>query len=156
MQNRDDRDERNRGEFSGGELSGPYARDGGWSGGGGSGDYARDRGWSGGGSRDDYARDTVAALPPSHRGKGPKNYRRADSRIEEEVNEALTQDHHVDASDIVVSVSEGEVTLTGIVGSRAMKRRAEEVVERCAGVRDVFNNLRIQNDAEFQMGKARE
>jgi len=155
MRNDNDRDERNRGEFSRGEFGGPYARDRGFSGGGGQDDYARDRGFSGGGSRNDYARDTVDPMP-SHRGKGPKNYRRADSRIEEEVNEALTQDHHVDASDIVVSVSNGEVTLTGIVGSREMKRRAEDVAERCAGVRDVFNNLRIQNDREFQMGKARE
>jgi osmotically-inducible protein OsmY len=155
MRNQDDRDERNRGEFSGGDFGGPYARDRGFSGGGGHDDYARDRGFSGGGARDDYARDTINPMT-SHRGQGPKNYRRADSRIEEEVNEALTQDHHVDARDIVVSVSEGEVTLTGIVGSREMKRRAEDVAERCAGVRDIFNNLRIQNDREFQMGKARE
>ncbi|MCU1229604.1 MAG: hypothetical protein JWO97_2488 [Acidobacteria bacterium] len=135
MHNQDDRNERNRDDFNG--------------------PYARDAGWSGGGARNDYARDTIDPMP-SHRGKGPKNYQRADARIEEDVNEALTRDHHVDATDVVVSVSNGEVTLTGIVNSRAMKRRAEEVAETCSGVRDVFNNLRIQNDQEFQIGKASE
>lgn len=151
MRNHDDRDERNRGEFSGGAFSGPYARDAGWSGGGGREDYARESGRGGA----DYARETIEPMQ-SHRGKGPKNYRRADTRIEEEVNEALTIDHHVDATDIIVSVADGEVTLTGIVSSRAMKRRAEDVAESCSGVRDVFNNLRIQNDREFQIGKASE
>jgi hypothetical protein len=138
MRDRDEQDERNRGEFSGGgELGGPYARD---------------AGWSGGGARDDYTRDPASG----YRGKGPKGDERPDARIEEAVNAALTEADDVDATDIVISVSNGEVTLTGIVSSRAMKRRAEDVAERCSGVRDIFNNLRIQNDEEFQMGKARE
>lgn len=53
--------------------------------------------------------------------KGPKGYKLDDSRIEEEVREAFARDHEVNASDVEVKVSEGCVTLTGIVESRMAK-----------------------------------
>jgi hypothetical protein len=84
----------------------------------------------------------------SYAGKGPKGYRRPDDRIEEDVNEALSQSPEIDASDIEVKVSNGEVTLTGSVTERHYKRMAEDIVERCAGVHDVHNEIRVQRDAE--------
>ncbi|WP_280950054.1 BON domain-containing protein [Rhizobium sp. LC145] len=78
-----------------------------------------------------------------HRGKGPKGYRRADSRIEEDVNERLTQDPFIDPTDIAVSVKDGVVTLQGHVASRADKRRAEDCALDVHGVSDCLNNLRI-------------
>lgn len=78
-------------------------------------------------------------------GKGPKGYKRSDERIREDVSEALYKDHHVDASDIEVSVSNGEVTLTGTVTDRRMKRIAEDCVESVSGVEDVRNELRVQS-----------
>jgi osmotically-inducible protein OsmY len=80
----------------------------------------------------------------SHRGKGPKGYTRADDRILEDVNNRLSDDDDVDASGIEVSVTSGEVTLTGEVGSRQEKRMAEDCVERVAGVTHVQNNLRVR------------
>jgi len=50
----------------------------------------------------------------------------------------------VDASNIEVTVSNGEVTLTGTVDSRAAKRRAEDRAESVSGVCNVQNNLRIE------------
>lgn len=79
----------------------------------------------------------------SYRGVGPKNYRRSDDRIREEVCERLTESHDVDASDISVLVDGGEVTLTGSVGDRRAKRHAEDVVMQCGGVRDVHNRLNV-------------
>ncbi|MFB9991376.1 BON domain-containing protein [Deinococcus oregonensis] len=79
----------------------------------------------------------------SHRGKGPKGYQRNDDRIREEVNDALEDDHGVDASNIEVQVQGGEVTLTGTVTDRQQKRRAEEAIEHLRGVRDVHNQLRM-------------
>lgn len=79
-----------------------------------------------------------------HRGKGPQGYTRSDDRIREIVCEALTDDDHVDASNIEVTVENGEVTLTGSVEDRYTKRMAEDVVERCTGVKDVHNQLRVQ------------
>ena len=83
-----------------------------------------------------------------YRGKGPKNYSRSDDRIKDDVNDRLTEDGYVDATDIEVSVKDREVTLSGHVGDRHAKRRAEDLAERVSGVKHVQNNLRVsdQND----------
>ncbi|TDE84916.1 BON domain-containing protein [Deinococcus sp. S9] len=88
---------------------------------------------------------------PSYRGKGPKGYQRSDDRIKEEVNEALEDEHGVDASDIEVQVQNGEVTLTGTVSDRNQKRLAEDCVERVRGVKDVHNQLRVQPPGRMSM-----
>jgi osmotically-inducible protein OsmY len=69
-----------------------------------------------------------------HRGRGPKGYIRSDDRIREDVNDRLTDDPHVDASEIEVSALNCEVTLTGTVVSREPKRRAEDCAESVSGV----------------------
>ena len=76
-------------------------------------------------------------------GHGPSGYRRSDERITEEVNDALTWDWRVDATDISVEVQDGIVTLSGHVRDRRMKRRAEDVAENIRGVDDVQNQLRV-------------
>ena len=68
-----------------------------------------------------------------HRGRGPKNYARSDDRIQEDVNDRLTDDSGLDASDIDVSVSGREVTLSGEVANRWDKRRAEDLAESVSG-----------------------
>jgi osmotically-inducible protein OsmY len=78
-----------------------------------------------------------------HRGRGPKGYVRADARIEEDVNDRLTDDPEVDASDIIVAVKDREVTLDGTVHSRAAKRAAEDCADSVSGVVHVQNNLRV-------------
>jgi hypothetical protein len=78
------------------------------------------------------------------RGVGPKGYKRSDERIEEDVNDRLTEDGHIDASDLACAVRDGEVTLTGTVSSRDVKRRVEDLVESISGVKDVQNNLRVK------------
>jgi len=79
-------------------------------------------------------------------GRGPKGYRRSDDRITEDVNEALSQHPEIDASEIEVKVNNGEVTLSGTVSERQFKRMAEDVVERCSGVHDVRNEIRVQSE----------
>jgi osmotically-inducible protein OsmY len=78
------------------------------------------------------------------RGRGPKNYRRSDERIREDVNDRLGDDYYIDASDIEVMVSNSEVTLTGTVPSRNDKRRAEDIAESVSGVTNVENRLRVK------------
>lgn len=80
-----------------------------------------------------------------HRGKGPQGYTRSDERIRETVCEVLSDDDHIDASHIEVTVQDGEVILTGTVEDRQQKRLAEEVVDRLPGVKDVQNQLRVQD-----------
>ncbi|MET0527884.1 MAG: BON domain-containing protein [Microvirga sp.] len=87
-----------------------------------------------------------------HRGRGPKGYQRSDARIMEDVNDRLTDDPHLDASEIEVSVTGREVTLTGTVNSRFEKRHAEDLAESVSGVSHVQNNLRVQQYADAGMG----
>ena len=78
-----------------------------------------------------------------YRGRGPKNYRRSDDRIKEDINDRLSEGY-LDASDIEVEVQSTEVILTGTVNSRADKRRAEAVAESVTGVTNVENRLRVK------------
>lgn len=78
------------------------------------------------------------------RGRGPKNYSRADDRIRDDINDRLTDDPWLDASEIEVAVAAAEATLTGTVATREDKRHAEDLVERVSGVKNVQNNLRVQ------------
>lgn len=78
-----------------------------------------------------------------HRGKGPKGYTRSDERIKEDVSERLMDDGRLDATEIEVTVQDGEVTLNGTVPERFAKRHAEDVAERASGVKHVQNNLRV-------------
>ena len=95
--------------------------------------YAWDRsaGRASGASRDDY------------RGRSPKDYRRSDDRIREDICDRLTDDPSLDPSDVTIKVEGGEVILTGFVATRDEKRRAEEEAERVSGVRDVINQIRV-------------
>jgi osmotically-inducible protein OsmY len=91
----------------------------------------------------------------SFRGKGPQNYKRSDERIKEDVNECLTEHHMIDASGIDVSVMNGEITLKGTVPDRQMKRMSEDAVENLSGVKEVHNQLRVQ-EGRGQEGKSEE
>lgn len=90
-----------------------------------------------------------------YRGRGPRNYRRSDERIREDVNDRLTDHDFLDASDIEVSVSNGEVTLTGTVNNRYAKRLAEEIAESVSGVTNVENRLRVSRESLWSYDQQR-
>jgi osmotically-inducible protein OsmY len=159
---------RDYGGGSGGNrgYSGDYGRDRGWSldtDGGARNDLNNRRGWSGqdygrGGGEErsfwDRASDEVSSWfgdeeaarrrQQDQRGRGPRNYTRSQDRIREDVNDRLTDDWRVDASEIEVTVSGTEVTLTGTVSTREQRRRAEDITESISGVTHVQNNLRVK------------
>jgi len=89
-----------------------------------------------------------------HRGRGPKNYTRSDERIREDVNDRLSDDAWLDATEIEIQVAAGEVTLTGAVNSREDKRRAEDIAEQVSGVKHVQNNLRVQQPGQSMASQA--
>ncbi len=91
----------------------------------------------------------------SYQGRGPKSFKRTDDRIKEEVNEMLMRDHAVDAQDIEVEVKDGEVTLTGTVPERRMKHLAEECIEKCYGVKEITNQLRVKSTTDSQSSEGR-
>lgn len=121
-------------------------------------DYDRERSWF------DRASDEVSSWfgdqdaerrrrMDNYRGRGPKGYSRSDDRIREDISDRLTEDWAVDATDIEVSVSGGEVTLSGAIDSRTGKRRAEDIAESVSGVRNVQNNIRVQRITDFPDGR---
>ncbi len=77
-------------------------------------------------------------------GKGPRGYVRSDERIFDEVCELLTRSPDVDASDVEVTVSGGEVTLAGTVADPRQKQAAREAAEAARAVRAVHNLLRVR------------
>ncbi len=79
-----------------------------------------------------------------HYGKGPKGYKRSDARTFEDVCDAIAHQGHIDASDVEVKVEDGTVTLSGTVMRRQDKRGLEHIAERCRGVHDVRNELRLK------------
>jgi hypothetical protein len=85
--------------------------------------------------------------PGQFAGRGPRGYRRGDDRIGSDVCEALTLDADIDASQIDVIVTDGVVTLIGVVDDRDTKRRAEDLVDRIPGVSDVNNQLHFGGQA---------
>ncbi|WP_129641145.1 BON domain-containing protein [Peristeroidobacter agariperforans] len=83
----------------------------------------------------------------SHRGRGPKGYARSDERLTELICERLTDDPHIDASDIAVEVKQGKVTLSGTVHDKLTRWRVEDAVE-AIGVEEVSNRLRVAAPGE--------
>jgi len=73
--------------------------------------------------------------------RGPRGWQRGDERIQDDVCRRLTEDGHVDATDVEVVVHEGEVFLSGTVPNRLQRSRAERIAERVMGVIDVINRL---------------
>jgi hypothetical protein len=85
---------------------------------------------------------------PDFRGKGPKGYQRPDERILDDLNERLTYDRLLDASEIECQVHNGEVTLLGVVPSRDAKRRAEDIAETVLGAKEVHNAIRVRREGD--------
>lgn len=110
-----------------------------------------------GGLGSGWVYEEVWLIPGPQTGRGPRGYQRSDQRIEEDVCERLTQHGQLDANDIDVQVNNGEVTLTGTVESRQAKRMAEDAVESIPGIKDVHNQLRVQQGqgqmSQGQMGQ---
>lgn len=99
--------------------------------------------FGGGGESRAYDRSYDRPEGRGARGLGPKGYKRSDERINDDAHERLTDDTWLDASNISISVSGGEVTLSGTVDNREAKHRAERIVEEISGVNHVQNNLRL-------------
>jgi osmotically-inducible protein OsmY len=85
-------------------------------------------------------------------GRGPQGYRRSDQRIEEEINDRLTDHDDLDASNLQAKVRDGIATLTGTVESRSDKRLAADIVEHVPGVRDVMNQITVSSAGTSSWG----
>ena len=100
----------------------------------------RDRYGTNRGGQSDYRQGQSQSRLES---RGPKNYRRSDERIREEVCDRLMQGG-LNAEEVEVQVKDGQVTLSGTVDNRQDKRAIEDLAEEILGVKEVQNQLRIQ------------
>ena len=109
--------------------------------------------FGGGSSFGETQRPGESATRGRFTGRGPKGYTRSDERIREDVSDRLEQHGEIDATEIEVRVSNGEVTLEGTVEDRRTKRLAEDIIETCPGVKQVHNRIRVQgNGGEREKG----
>ncbi|CAG9185396.1 hypothetical protein LMG23992_05533 [Cupriavidus laharis] len=77
------------------------------------------------------------------RGEGPRNYRRPDDRIHDEVCTRLAHEDGLDVSEVTVQVRDGVVTMEGTVNNRRSKYEIEDIAASVFGVRDVLNQIRV-------------
>jgi osmotically-inducible protein OsmY/flavin-binding protein dodecin len=114
------------------------------------------RSWSSGPERGSYDQGRLAQNEygrsqfQSRSGQGPKGYKRSDERIREDVCDRLGQDWDLDASEVEVSVSNGEVTLAGTINDRQQKFRVEHIADSVSGVNEVHNQLRVKRELQVQ------
>ena len=79
-------------------------------------------------------------------GLGPKNYKRSDARITEEINDRLLAHGYVDPTEVEVTAHKGIVILSGTVDNRRMRRQVEEIVDSVSGISEIRNELRIHTN----------
>lgn len=136
-------------DYSSTEYGGyyPRTRDDSWS-------FDRDRGYRSDYDRNRYGQneESFGDKVKSFFGIGPKGYKRSDDRIREDISERLEDHPNIDASNIEVTVNDGEVTLSGTVDDRRSKRLAEDVTENIRGVKDVHNQIRVQQTGSSLYG----
>lgn len=77
---------------------------------------------------------------------------RPDSLIADEIIRTLAEAGDIDAGEILVSLDDGVVTLSGDVPSRQMKLDAAHLVKTVEGVREVRNILNV-DDGSRSFGK---
>jgi len=82
-------------------------------------------------------------------GKSPKGYKRSDERIREDVIDRIV-DQGLDASEVEVTVKDGEVTLAGSVTQRLWKHRMEDIADQVSGVKDVHNQIKVKRDEQLE------
>ena len=67
----------------------------------------------------------------------------ADSAITTKIEAQLAADEGLSSSDIHVDTSNGVVTLSGTVTSKALRKRAEQIASDTDGVKGVTNNIKV-------------
>jgi osmotically-inducible protein OsmY len=75
--------------------------------------------------------------------RAPRNYRRSDDCLSEEVAKRLARAVRLDSSEVTIAVQSGRVILEGTVQERWMKYALENVAATVWGVEDVENRLRV-------------
>ncbi|QET03929.1 BON domain-containing protein (plasmid) [Cupriavidus pauculus] len=75
----------------------------------------------------------------------PKNYRRPDEHVLDNVCERLAMHPGVDVFDVTVHIEAGVIRLVGTVKDRYERRLVEKITEGVWGVRDIENGVRFRD-----------
>jgi hypothetical protein len=86
--------------------------------------------------------------PGPFAGVGPKGYLRGDDAIKEEVSLRLYEHGDIDASEIVVQVTDGVVRLEGTVADHEMRELLPEACEHILGMRELHNAVRVRRSTK--------
>ncbi len=76
------------------------------------------------------------------RAGGPAE-QRPDEAIWEDIHDHLSTNPDLDATEIEIEVEDGDVTLSGRVGTRESKWLAEEISRGISGVVELHNRLKV-------------
>jgi osmotically-inducible protein OsmY len=87
----------------------------------------------------------------SFAGVGPRNYKRSDERIKEDVCEMFSANPWLDASNTEIEVKNGIVTLTGTVNDRRTRQLMEDIAEAVPGVKDVECQIKLETKTKAGM-----
>ena len=93
-------------------------------------------------------REQGSAWLSGHRGRGPRGFRRSDDGIHEDLCARMAAHPALDASEIDVRVTNGNVVLEGTVQSRSQRRLAGALAESVGGVREIRNDVRVATVGE--------
>lgn len=91
-------------------------------------------------------RDNYTETYEDYSGIAPKGYQRPDEIILEHIADRLTWSPAVDATEISISVKDGNVVVAGTVPERSMIYIVDELVESVRGVKDFENHLKVQRN----------
>lgn len=99
-----------------------------------------------------YAYNTIDVVyPKSGPSKSVLNIQQSDSladmKIAEQVKAAVRRDPEVRTLDVVVFVSGGVVTMSGMVSTAQQKSRAEKLASEVRGVTAVINHIEVSKES---------
>jgi osmotically-inducible protein OsmY len=80
------------------------------------------------------------------------SYFRSADAIQQQVCQRLSDDEQLDASGVLVSVSDGEVILEGCVSDRPAMQRAEHIARSVEGVTEVYNRVEVEKSVLAELG----
>lgn len=84
----------------------------------------------------------------NNKGKGPKNYKRSDARICEDICEKLSESPYINAENIEVTVENGTVFLSGAVDSKRAKLFVQDIADGTNGVYEIINRIEINQNLD--------
>jgi osmotically-inducible protein OsmY len=83
----------------------------------------------------------AAAVLPAKKG-GPKDI--SDDAISDMVRRKLANDRDVKGGTLTVEVKQGVVTVSGAVSQEKQKTRAEKLIRKTTGVKQVVNRIEVR------------